>query len=128
MKVRREWLGGSEVIDLDTDEGWRTWVRDVHQDEDAAEAVMAEVADAGVAIVNEDQPEYFERYTRLDGPVEPEAIDKIVDILASQPDWSGDTLSDIANVLTAAGLLEVCDECGLAKAVSKDCVQCEDDQ
>lgn len=69
MKILREYLGGKEEIDLSTKEGWHTWYADVVQDWQVAEEMAASIEALDEYTVNEDQPEYVERYTKLsDGP------------------------------------------------------------
>jgi hypothetical protein len=67
MKILREYLGGSEVIDLSTDDGWHEFAYMVVQDDETAEELRAEIERDGWAVVNESEPEFLERYTRLEG-------------------------------------------------------------
>lgn len=66
MKILREYLGGSEEIDLSTDEGWHEFAHQVVQDEVVAEELRDEIERDGWAVVNESEPEFLERYTNLD--------------------------------------------------------------
>jgi tRNA/tmRNA/rRNA uracil-C5-methylase (TrmA/RlmC/RlmD family) len=66
FKITREWLGGSETIDLSTTEGWEYFAADVTQDYEVAEEVADRIRDHGSATINEDQPEYLERYTKVE--------------------------------------------------------------
>lgn len=66
FKVLREYLGGSEVIDLGTNEGWSNWAEMIVQDYDAAEELAERVDTEGEVIVNDTEPEFIERYTKLD--------------------------------------------------------------
>ena len=68
MNILREWLGGSEVIDFDTDEGWHSWVHGIVQDDELAEELRDRIAVEGEVVVNDNEPEFIERYTRLDAP------------------------------------------------------------
>lgn len=63
MKIRREWLGGAEDIDLGTPEGWTEWVEMIVQDDEAAQDLAERIEREGEVIVNENEPQYIERYT-----------------------------------------------------------------
>lgn len=65
MKISREWVGGSEEIDLDTEEGWRYFADGVVQDETMAEEECETLRVHGEHTINADNPEYFERWTVL---------------------------------------------------------------
>lgn len=66
MRIQREWLGGSEVIDLGTDEGYFYFAEDVTQDSEAAGELIARMYDGETEIVvNGNEPEFTERYTVL---------------------------------------------------------------
>jgi len=66
MKIQRDYLGGSEVIDLGTAEGYHDWVVLIVQDDEAAEELAERIRVEGEVIVNDNEPEFIERYTRLD--------------------------------------------------------------
>lgn len=66
MKILREWLGGSEIFDLDNVSQREEFIRGVVQDHEVGEELIAEIARDGWAVVNQDEPEYIERYTRLE--------------------------------------------------------------
>lgn len=63
MKLIREYLGGREVIDLDTPEGRHDWVHLVCQDEEWAAELEARIRTEGEVVINEGDPLYIERYT-----------------------------------------------------------------
>src|SRR5688500_11029811 len=65
MRINREWLGGEEVIDLGTPEGWQDFAHNVVQDEDVAIELADRIRDEGEVVVNESEPVFIERYTRL---------------------------------------------------------------
>lgn len=72
MKIVRDVLGASETIDLGTAEGYDYFVDEIVQDWDAATELIDAIRHAPDAevLVNEAQPVFIERYTRLtDAPV-----------------------------------------------------------
>lgn len=61
--ILREYLGGCETINLSTPEGYEAFVKDVVQDYEVADELIERIKSQRVVTVNEDQPEYIERYT-----------------------------------------------------------------
>lgn len=68
MIVTREWLGGSERIDLGTRDGLRYFARDVMQDYDAADELIERIEQEGCVVININEPAFIERYTKESPP------------------------------------------------------------
>lgn len=66
MRIEREWLGGAEIIDLSTDEGWDYFVTSVVQCEEAAEELRDRIAEETEVIVNDNEPQFIERFTSFE--------------------------------------------------------------
>lgn len=65
MMILREFLGGKEYIDLSSEQGWHDWVVCIVQDEEQAQHLAEQIEAQGSVIVNESEPEYIERYTKI---------------------------------------------------------------
>jgi hypothetical protein len=66
MKILREWLGGSEVINLDDEEQRHEFIWQVVQDEEAGEELIAEIVRSGEVVINDNEPQFLERYTIIE--------------------------------------------------------------
>jgi hypothetical protein len=65
MRIYREWLGGSEEIDLSTEAGYNYFAYEVTQDDEAADEVIRQLRNSvtGEVVINTHDPVYIERYT-----------------------------------------------------------------
>lgn len=65
MKILREYLGGSEIIDLDTEEGRADFALFIVQDQYEADLLIERIEMESEVIVNADEAEYVERYSKV---------------------------------------------------------------
>lgn len=65
MKIYREWLGGSEEIDVSSQLGLDYFLLDVVQNEDAGNHLIERIIQEDEVVVNESEPQYIERYTLM---------------------------------------------------------------
>ena len=63
MKILREYLGGQEVIDLGTEDGYKAFAEGIVQDYEAADEAIERLRAEGEVVVNDNEPEYIERWT-----------------------------------------------------------------
>jgi hypothetical protein len=61
--ILREYLGGSDVIDLNTPEGYAEFVDSVVQDQEVADELIERIRTETEVVINESDPLYIERYT-----------------------------------------------------------------
>lgn len=66
MRIERFAQGVSEVIDLGSPAGYDYFSEQVVQDRYATDNIIREIRDFGEASLNEDAPDIFERFVKLD--------------------------------------------------------------
>jgi hypothetical protein len=66
VKIRHSFVGGSEVIDLGSRDGYVEFARNVIQDFEVADETIVRLAAGETVTVNEAEPEFFESFEPLD--------------------------------------------------------------